>query len=335
MGTIETLINKKQPWQQALMDLITDPNELLQLLELDEALLPAAKQAAKLFPLKVPRQFLARMQKGNPHDPLLLQVLPIHQELLMVPGYENDPLRENDKNPVPGLLHKYQDRVLITLTSACAVHCRYCFRRYFPYENNNPGRLGWEKIFNYIAADEKISEVILSGGDPLAVSDHMLQSFSQQLAAIKQIKRLRIHTRLPVVIPERISAGLLQWIENLDWPLAIVLHINHPQEISAELIDAVHLLRGAGAQILNQSVLLKNVNDHADTLIALSEALYAAGIMPYYLHVNDKVQGAAHFDMPLTQAQALHLEMTKKLSGYLVPRLVREEVGMPSKTRVC
>lgn len=329
----ETLPNKdRQRWQQALMDLVTDPKELLALLELDPSLLEAAERAVRLFPLKVPRGYIARMQKGNPDDPLLRQVLPLQEELLIVPGYERDPLQELEKNPIPGLLHKYHDRVLVTLTGVCAVHCRYCFRRYFPYEENNPGRHGWEKIFNYIQNNTNITEVILSGGDPLAVSDQLLTSFTQQLKAIKHIKRLRIHTRLPIVLPERITEGFVQWIQQLSLPLSIVVHANHPQEINHEVHTAIATLRRAGVHVFNQSVLLKDINDDADTLIKLSEALYTAGIIPYYLHVNDKVQGAAHFDLPLERALALHTEMTKRLPGYLVPRLVREDPGMPAKT---
>lgn len=325
-------IKEKPSWQDALSDLITDPKELLNLLELDPALLSAANAAARVFPLKVPRGFVANMQKGNPHDPLLKQVLPLGAELNHVSGYDLDPLQEITMNPIPGLLHKYHGRVLVTLTSACAVHCRYCFRRHFPYQENNPGTSGWEKIFSYIRADQRISEVILSGGDPLAVSDKLLKLFSDQLSLIPQVKRLRIHTRIPIVLPERITAELLEWLTQLKLNPVMVVHMNHPNEMSEAVKLALLQLRQAGITVLNQTVLLKGINDEPNTLCALSETLFAAGVLPYYLHVLDKIQGAAHFDMELDRARALHAAMTQSLPGYLVPRLVCEEPGELSKT---
>ncbi len=319
-------------WQDALSRLVTDPEELLTLLELDPALLEPAQAASRLFPLKIPRGFIARMQKGNPDDPLLKQVLPLGGELALPDGYVVDPLQENQANPVPGLLHKYDGRVLVTLTSACAVHCRYCFRRHFPYEANNPGRLGWEKIIAYIAADTSISEVILSGGDPLAASDRLLMQFTDQLSAIAHVRRLRIHSRLPVVLPERITTTLLDWMSSPRFKTVLVIHANHAQELDEHVIDAFKRIRDAGVPILNQSVLLRGVNDDAETLITLSEQLFAAGVLPYYLHTLDKVQGAAHFDCTLEKARSIHAEMRKKLPGYLVPRLVCEQAGATSKT---
>lgn len=326
------MLKQKHTWQEALSDLITDPMELFVLLELDPSLLDAARAAAQVFPLKVPRGFAARIEKGNPNDPLLKQILPLGVELNDTPGYGLDPLHEANTNPVPGLLHKYHGRVLVTLTGACAVHCRYCFRRYFPYTENNPGTRGWGKIFAYIAQDETISEVILSGGDPLAVSDKFLKLFSDQLAMILHVKRLRIHTRLPVVLPERITEEFIAWITQLKFDSVIVIHTNHPREISHDVKDALLALRSAGVHILNQTVLLKGVNDDAETLIELSDALFAAGVLPYYLHVLDKVHGTAHFDLTRTRARDLHDELIKKLPGYLVPRLVCEEPGELSKT---
>lgn len=325
-------MKEKQAWQEALSDLITDPKELLTLLELDPNLLDLSLAAAHDFPLKVPRGFVARMQKGNPDDPLLKQILPLGVELNIAPGYSADPLSEIEVNPVSGLLHKYHGRVLVTLTSACAVHCRYCFRRHFPYENNNPGTHGWKNIFNYIKADNSISEVILSGGDPLSVSDKLLKSFSEQLALIPHVKRLRIHTRLPIVLPERITHELIEWITHLPFQFVMVVHANHPQEINVEVKQALLQLRKTEMQLLNQSVLLKGVNDDVNTLALLSETLFSAGVLPYYLHVLDKVQGAAHFDMARDNALKLHAALNKKLPGYLVPRLVCEEPGRSSKT---
>jgi len=331
-----TLASSRQFWQEALLDLITDPKELFELLELDTDLLPAAYEATKLFPLKVTRSFVARMQKRNIHDPLLKQVLPLGIELANVAGYEKDPLQETKSavNPVPGLLHKYAGRVLVTLTSACAIHCRYCFRRHFPYSENNPGRKGWEKIFAYIDENKNIHEVILSGGDPFSMSDKVLKSFTDQLNLIPHVSIVRVHTRLPIVLPERITDDLLNWMKQLKQSLAIVVHTSHPQEINDEVRFALAKVRETNASLLNQSVLLKSINDDADTLVMLSRALFAAGVLPYYLHVHDKVAGTAHFDIPLEQAQSLHRELVKRLPGYLVPRLVRETANEVSKVNL-
>lgn len=323
---------EKQRWQEALSDLITDPRELFALLDLDPALLDSAYAAARLFPLKVPSSFIARIQKGNIQDPLLKQILPLGVELNIIPGYVADPLQETNVNPVPGLLHKYHGRVLVTLTSACAVHCRYCFRRYFPYDENNPGTSGWEKIFSYLKSDSSINEVILSGGDPLAVNDKLLTSFVSQLSSIPNVKRLRFHTRLPIVIPERITDEFINWLSQIEMDKIIVVHANHPNEINHDVKNALLKLRDAGIALLNQSVLLKDINDDVETLKELSEKLFSSGVLPYYLHVLDKVQGAAHFDMSIEKAFALHAELSQCLSGYLVPKLVCEEPGALSKT---
>ena len=323
---------KKQPWQVALSNLVTDPEELLAILSLSRDLLPAARAAAQLFPLKVPRGFVERMQKGNVNDPLLKQVLPMGIETELSPDYSNDPLHESGVNPLPGLLHKYQSRVLITLTSACAIHCRYCFRRHFPYGENNPGRKGIEKIADYIRADESINEVILSGGDPLSVSDTMLQFVSEVLQPIPHIRRLRIHTRLPIVLPERVTDSLLAWLQTIKLKVVMVIHANHPAEINDEIRDVLAKLKHAGVTLLNQTVLLRGINDDAAILSELSETLFATGVLPYYLHVLDKVQGAAHFDLPRETSLSLHAALQKRLPGYLVPRLTVEEPGAFSKT---
>lgn len=326
--------NHKTDWQEALSDLITDPEELLTMLELDPALLASARAAARLFPLKIPRGFIRRIKKGDPNDPLLKQVLPLGAELLTADGFSRDPLNEVEANPVPGLLHKYHGRVLVTLTSACAVHCRYCFRRSFPYDENNPGTRGWEKIFSYIADDDSINEVILSGGDPLAVNDKVLSLFTNKLRLIPHVKTLRIHTRLPVVLPERITDTFIEWISQSRFQYVMVIHANHPLEINDDVELALNKLRAANVQLLNQSVLLKGVNDDALVLSELSKRLLQVGVLPYYLHMLDKIQGAAHFDIPHEQAVAIHAALTRLLPGYLVPRLVRENAGAPSKTLV-
>lgn len=332
LAHIHNELKKKQLWQEAMTDLVTDPAELLAMLDLDSSLLPAAVAAARVFPLRLPRGFVARMERGNPHDPLLAQVLPLGAELEVVPGYSRDILQESGANPVPGLLHKYPSRVLVTLTSACAVHCRYCFRRFFPYEDNNPGRAGWDKIITYIQSDTNINEVILSGGDPLSVQDHLLREFTDRLSHIPQIKRLRIHTRLPIMMPERITDDFMQWAAELRMQLVIIMHVNHAREISDDVSVMLKRLRAAGITVLNQSVLLRGVNDNANVLAELSEVLFASGVLPYYLHTLDKVEGSAHFDVDQQTALNLHAKLNTMLPGYLVPRLVRETPGELSKT---
>jgi len=318
-------------WQQDLIEAITDPKELLELLEIDLELLPAAIAATKLFPLKVPRGFLSRIKKNDLNDPLLKQILPLGAELEEVFGYEKDPLKESSVNPIPGLLHKYSGRVLLTLVGTCAINCRYCFRRHFPYEKNNPGTAGWDRALEYIAADPSITEVILSGGDPLVVSDSLLQTFSEKLAHIRHVKRLRIHSRLPIVLPTRITEEFTQWIATVPFKTILVVHANHPHEISTEVKKALQTLSKVGITLLNQTVLLKDVNDNAETLVQLSEALFDAGVQPYYLHVLDKVQGTAHFDLSHEAAEQLHWEMSQQISGFLVPKLVCEQPGAPAK----
>jgi len=323
---------KKNKWQDTLSNLITDPKELLTLLELDEVMLASSIKAQLLFPLKVPRSYLKRIEKGNPNDPLLKQLLPHAFELNSHPDFNQDPLQEKKFNPVPGLLHKYESRVLITLTSACAIHCRYCFRRHFPYDDNNPGTSGWERMMEYIKTHPKINEVILSGGDPLAVSDHRLHEFTKQLASISSIKRLRIHSRIPIVMPERITDDFITWVESLKWPLVLVVHANHPNEINEDVKHALLPLKKRNVTLLNQSVLLHGVNDDAEVLVALSESLFSANIIPYYLHVLDKVDGAKHFEVPMTKAMDIYKKVMSTLPGFLVPKLVREEPGRKNKT---
>jgi EF-P beta-lysylation protein EpmB len=324
-------LNKISAWQTALSNAITDPHELLQMLELDASLLDAAKAAGRVFPLKVPRGFVARMEKGNLNDPLLQQVLPLGAELVETPGFHQDPLQEADVNPIPGLLHKYKGRVLLTFVGTCGINCRYCFRRHFPYGENNPGMEGWEKALSYIAKDPTIDEVILSGGDPLVANDKTLRVFSEKLNAIPHIKRLRIHSRMPIVLPERITPEFIQWVSELKQKPVLVTHCNHPQEINQAVKEAMRELTAVGVVLLNQAVLLKGINDDAGTLADLSETLFAAGIQPYYLHLLDKVQGSAHFDMTQKRAQSLHWELSQRLSGYLVPKLVYEKGGAPAK----
>lgn len=323
-----------QDWQTAMSSAITDPAELLQVLALDASLLPIARLVAQQFALKVPHSFVSRMKKGDINDPLLRQILPLGEELNHHPEYSVDPLRENSVNPLPGLLHKYHGRVLLTVAGICGVNCRYCFRRNFPYEDNNPGRGGWEKVIDYIEADSSISEVIYSGGDPLIASDKNLKELTQRIAAIPHVKTLRIHTRMPIVIPMRVTSSLIDFLTCTRLRPVMVLHCNHPQEIDLSIEQAMRKLRDANITLLNQSVLLKEVNDNAEVLIELSEKLFSCGILPYYLHLLDRAQGTAHFAVSEFSAQQLFAELMQKLPGYLVPRLVREVPGAESKTPI-
>ncbi|MCD6039320.1 MAG: epmB [Gammaproteobacteria bacterium] len=324
----------KTDWQAALIDAVTDPRELLELLEIDLTWLEEAKAAATLFPLKVPREFISRMQKRNINDPLLRQVLPMGDEFKLVEGFEKDPWKEEGINPVPGLLHRYHGRVLLTLTGSCSINCRFCFRRHFPYAKNNPGRPGWQHALSYITNDQTITEVILSGGDPLIMNDPQLFEFTTALSQISHLKRLRIHTRMPIVLPSRITPELVNSLMHTRLQPVMVVHCNHPQEITQAVINAIKKLTIANITLLNQAVLLKGINDNAETLVTLSETLFAAGILPYYLHVLDKVEGCSHFDLERETAQNLHWQITQRLPGYLVPKLVRTQAGASAKVRV-
>lgn len=317
-------------WQRELAQAIRDPAELLRLLELPEHL-PGIDHNPE-FPLRVPRSFINRMQAGDPADPLLRQVLSLADERQITPGYVADPLEEQQYMPVPGLLHKYPHRVLLTVTGACAVHCRYCFRRHFPYQEANPARDGGNQALDYVRHRQDIQEIILSGGDPLALADQRLFQLLDAIEQIPHVTRLRWHTRLPVVIPARVTPALLNRLEQLRLANVMVLHINHPREIDSELTQVVTGLRETGATLLNQAVLLRGVNDTPETLAKLSETLFDSGILPYYLHQLDPVAGTAHFALEDERAQHLIEELRGLLPGYLVPRLVREVPGQHSKS---
>lgn len=314
---------------------ITKPEALLAALGLDAQLLPAARTANEIFALRIPAPFLARIKPGDPDDPLLKQILPLAAELEERPGYVSDPLAEAAARRAPGLLQKYAGRALLITTQACAIHCRYCFRREFPYAEQTADDTGrWQTALAEIAGDPTIEEVILSGGDPLTLSDARLTQITDALARMPHVARVRVHTRQPVVLPARVDAGLCEWIAGIRQPVVFVLHVNHPNEIDADVRAACARLRTAGATLLNQSVLLAGVNDDAETLKRLSVALMDAGVLPYYLHLPDRVRGTAHFDVAESRAKDLVAELTKQLSGYLVPRLVREIPGAASKTPV-
>jgi L-lysine 2,3-aminomutase len=320
-----------EPWRRELAEAVTDPAELLRLLDLDPALLPAARMAAARFGLRVPRSFLAQMRRGDPLDPLLMQVLPLAAELDDRPGFGPDPVGDLAAVQAPGVLSKYRGRALLMTTGACAVHCRYCFRREFPYESGalTPARLA--AAVDALATMPGLEEVILSGGDPLALPTARLAQITAALAMLPGVRRLRIHTRTPIVLPARVDRLLLDWLDALPWRTVIVLHVNHPRELSAPVRAAAAALGAGGATLLNQSVLLAGVNDDEDTLAELSTALFEAGVLPYYLHALDRVAGTAHFDTPGERAAGLHAALLARLPGYLVPRLVREVAGAASK----
>ncbi len=316
-------------WQKILAQGFASSTELLQFLGLATQ---DSSAAERLFKTRVPRGFAARMQKNNPDDPLLLQVLATEKELFDAEGYQQDPLQENNSNPLNGLLHKYNGRVLLTLTGTCAVHCRYCFRRHFPYQKNNPGREGWQRVIEYIRTHPDVSEVILSGGDPLLASNRVLKEVLGEVDQIDHVTTIRFHTRVPIVLPERIDEEFSSILSALRKHKVVVLHCNHAQEINEDVETACRQLRASGCHLLNQAVLLKAVNAEASTLAELSKRLFSCGILPYYLHVLDKVAGAAHFDLPDEKASAIFRELQTLLPGYLVPRLAREEAGKSSKT---
>ncbi len=325
-------VTQTTSWQDELSNLIRSPEELFDLLSLPTEQLDAARRACNDFPLRVPRPYAARIQPGNLQDPLLLQVLPLGDELISSPGYNNDPLEEADSNPIPGLIHKYQGRVLLIVSPSCAIHCRYCFRRHFPYDDNKPSRTQWQQALDYIAADDSINEVIYSGGDPLSNNDKQLQWLTDQIAAIPHITRLRVHTRLPVMIPQRITDSCLEWLSQTRLKMVMVLHVNHAQELDCEVGEALNKLKQSGVTLLNQAVLLKGINDSVQAQVDLSERLFELGVLPYYLHLLDKVKGAAHFDMTADEAQRLHQALLGQLPGFLVPKLVQEVPGAASKT---
>lgn len=318
-------------WQLQLAQVVTEPGELLALLGLGEEWRPAAEAAGRAFPLRVPRSFVARMRYGDPNDPLLRQVLPLAAELEPASGFSCDPVGDHAALVAPGVLHKYQGRVLLTATGACAIHCRYCFRRHFPYEQANASADGWQGALAAIAADSSITEVILSGGDPLTLSDRRLNDFIQQLSRLPNVSRLRLHSRLPVVLPARITQSLCDLLAATRLRIVMVIHANHAQELDASVREACARLNDCGFLLLNQSVLLRGVNDSVEALAELSEALFAARVLPYYLHQLDRVQGAAHFEVADEAALALHAQLNARLPGYLVPRLVRETVGASAK----
>lgn len=323
-------------WRRRLAGAVRDLGELLDLLELDAAGLgvDATSEAARRFPLRVPRGFVARMRAGDPTDPLLRQVLPLAVEDDPAPGFTDNPVGELGLVRGDGTLGKYHGRALIIATGACAVHCRYCFRRHFPYDDARGASSDLECAVAAIRRDESISEVILSGGDPLSLTDDRLAELVDAVAAVDHVRRLRIHTRAPVVLPERVDEELVDWLQDCPLPVVVVIHANHAAEIDDDVRRSLAVLRAAGATLLNQAVLLAGVNDSARALAELGERLIDCRVLPYYLHLLDRVAGAAHFEVAEHRAVDIMNDLRAILPGYLVPRLVREIEGAPAKTPV-
>lgn len=318
-------------WRSLLATAVSDPRALIERLGLEADPLARAVDARPDFRVRVPEPYLACMRHGDPDDPLLRQVLALDAERLDVPGFGTDPLEETGSNPVPGLLHKYRGRALLILSGGCAVNCRYCFRRHFPYGENNPGRPGLEPVLAWLAQNPTINELILSGGDPLMLDDGILGWLVDRLEAIPHLRRLRIHSRFPVVIPQRLTPALTQLLTGSRLRAVLVVHVNHPRELDTGLVPALAPLRAAGIPVYNQAVLLRGVNDRLATLERLCERAFDAGILPYYLHLLDRVTGTAHFEVPEEEARDLYDRLAARLPGYLLPRLVRERPGAPGK----
>ncbi len=322
-----SVVKRDAAWRESLKRAIRSEAQLLEELELPAELLGPAKLASSSFPLFVPREYVARIKKGDPHDPLLLQVLPLGAELESPAGFITDPVGDLAAEKTAGLLKKYDRRALLITTGACAVHCRYCFRRHFPYSEGPRSVEEWEPALDIIRGDESLDEVILSGGDPLTLVDDHLAELAQRLAVIPHLKRLRVHTRLPIMIPQRVNQELLSWLCGTRLAPIMVVHANHAQEIDNAVAKSLARLVDAGIPVLNQSVLLRGINDTAAALMDLSRRLVDLRVMPYYLHQLDRVQGAAHFEVPVCQGLELVEEMRQHLPGYAVPRYVQEVAG--------
>lgn len=328
-------IKLEQGWQAQLSNVVTSPQQLLAMLGLSEDDVYYSAAASAEFSLKVPRSFVERMEYGNPTDPLLMQVLSSELELEPAPGYDTDPVGEDgDKNPIPGILHKYHGRALLIVSGGCAINCRYCFRRHFPYAENQNSRQEWQEALRYIVQDSSIEEVILSGGDPLVATDSHLSELVAQISEVPHVKRLRIHSRLPVVLPARITDEFVAAVTRPGLKSIMVIHCNHANEIDHEVRRALAKLQDNKITLLNQAVLLAGINDSAEIQIDLNNALFAAGVIPYYLHMLDKVRGAAHFDVPDETAKNIQARVAASLPGYMVPKLVREISGASGKTGI-
>ena len=330
--TAEQTATKAQ-WLTDLANAFNDPVALLEFLELNPVDFSQDILARKLFALRVPKSFAEKMEKGNRYDPLFLQAMASANEFLQAEGFVKDPLEEQH-SPAPNILHKYQNRLLFMIKNSCAINCRYCFRRHFPYDEVKSGKQIWQQGLDYIAAHKEIEEVIFSGGDPLMAKDAELDWLITQLEQIPHIQTLRIHSRLPVVIPNRITEILCQRFLQSRLHIVLVTHINHANEIDEIFAQKMQMLKQANVVLLNQAVLLKGVNNQAECLKQLSHKLFSIGILPYYLHLLDRVEGASHFFIEDAEALTIYRELQKITSGYLVPKLAREIGGEPNKTLV-
>lgn len=321
-------------WQEELQQLIKSPEALIKHLQLEDKWIEPAIKASAHFPLRATESYISKIKKGDPHDPLLRQILPIDAELHPVEGYTSDPLEEKQFIPLPGIVHKYQSRVLFIAATQCAINCRYCFRRHFPYNDHELNRQQWQSGLDYIQSSQSINEVILSGGDPFSLSDNQLLWLVEQISDIKHVEYLRVHTRYPIILPSRITPPLLKALTGTRLKTIVVVHCNHPQEIDKEVEMALKCLKNANVTLFNQSVLLKGINDSSQILATLSKALFQAGVQPYYIHLLDKVEGAAHFAVENYEAKNIYKELLTLLPGYLVPKLVKETAHEGSKTPV-
>jgi len=321
-------------WQQQLAEAFNNIEDLCRYLNLSPNDLPVSAAAAENFPLRVPLSFAACIEKGNAHDPLLRQVLPVSEELFAYPGYSNDPVGDLAAATQIGVLHKYHGRVLFIDTGSCAINCRYCFRRNFPYADLQLSKQQEDAAIKSIQNNTSISEVILSGGDPLLLSESRLARLIRQLDGIEHLKRIRIHSRLPIVLPARITEEFINTLTQSAKQIIIVVHCNHANEINDRVIAACNSLKNSGITLFNQSVLLKGVNNNAEALCELSEQLFRHGIIPYYLHLLDKATGTGHFEVSEAEALALMRQVQAALPGYLVPKLVKEQAGTTSKQTV-
>lgn len=321
------------PWQREMQAAIRSLEGLLAALGLTPDDVAVSPSAAAQFPVLVTPTMLGRMHPGDPRDPLLLQFLPRHEESLpQPPGFGTDPVAEAGMLRGEGLLQKYAGRLLAVTTGACAVHCRYCFRRHFPYGEQHAGAGQWQELLALLREDASLEELILSGGDPLMLTNRRLAALLKPLAQLNTVRRLRIHTRLPVVLPSRIDRGLLELLGEAAQDVVVVVHVNHARELDTEAEAALARLRARGALLLNQAVLLRGINDTVDAQAELWRRLGEAGVLAYYLHLLDPVSGAAHFEVDETRARALIAALRAQLPGYLVPRLARETPGEASKT---
>jgi len=332
--TVDSEEKAGKSWQEELKSAVRDPQQLVEILGLAPDYATRARHAAAAFGLFAPHSYIAWMRHGDPHDPLLRQVLPLDTEMEQFPGFTTDPVGDDAAKLQPGLLQKYLGRALLITTGACAIHCRYCFRRHFPYSESPRSPAAWQPALEQIAADDSIDEVILSGGDPLTLVDTHLAELARRIAEIPHVKRLRVHTRLPVVIPQRVTSELLDWLRGGRLAPIMVVHANHAQELNDEVLRALGKLVDAGIPVLNQAVLLRGVNDSVEALAGLSTALINARVMPYYLHQLDKVAGAAHFEVPVARGRELIEQLRGRLPGYAVPRYVVEQPGEVSKTLI-